>query len=630
MSLRVWLPLNGDLRNNGLDNIEVVNNGATVDSSGKIGKCYNFNGSSQYLRIDSKVINTSEYSISFWMYAINTSSNHCIFSTRNTTSGAVNIYQLPAGIRFDVGSTCWTTGFKPNANTWYHIICVQDSTNEYLYVNGELNNSRVGTTILSQVSSICTIGCEHINGSSIGTYFNGKLNDIRIYDHALSAKEVKELSKGLVCHYPLNSPYIEGTTNLVTTEDCLSATCYNGATGKYGYGTNTDMYKVVGNFQGKKCTKLYMGTSGLSARPYPYIANLFVSNGTNQPEYKTLSFDYYATIGTYINPYKLGSGSATCNWTNDSSDIKNGTFTNSGNIPIVTNKWQHITMTLHGTTDANAEWGYIIMGDAHTSDVSNYWLFANMQIETKDHPTGYAGVGGTRDETKIIDSSGYGNNGQVWKYDSTGSIEITSNSPRNNVATYVNSENNTTNTASGTVYIYGNCPLTTPNYLTISFWCKPLGGYGGGQTGQGQFCTTSNDIGANAGSDYSTTAMHNRDNYIDMCTSTNIHKTPTISFTRDEWHHYVIVYDGRYGKIYKDTIQISNCDMGDNLSLASFKAIVIGFSKAGGVWRSNKSYYSDFRLYSTALSEEDIKELYNVSASIDKNGNVFAYEFKEG
>jgi hypothetical protein len=37
------------------------------------------------------------------------------------------------------------------------------------------------------------------------TAFNGRLNDFRIYDHALSEKEVKEIAKGLILHYKLDN-----------------------------------------------------------------------------------------------------------------------------------------------------------------------------------------------------------------------------------------------------------------------------------------------------------------------------------------------------------------------------------------------------------------------------------------
>lgn len=47
--------------------------------------------------------------------------------------------------------------------------------------------------------------------------FNGDISDVRIYDHCLSPKEVKEISKALVLHYPLNDTYITQST---TIYDC--------------------------------------------------------------------------------------------------------------------------------------------------------------------------------------------------------------------------------------------------------------------------------------------------------------------------------------------------------------------------------------------------------------------------
>lgn len=45
MSLQVWLPLDGDLYNQGLTEAILDNHNATIDNNGKIGKCYSFNGS---------------------------------------------------------------------------------------------------------------------------------------------------------------------------------------------------------------------------------------------------------------------------------------------------------------------------------------------------------------------------------------------------------------------------------------------------------------------------------------------------------------------------------------------------------------------------------------------------------
>jgi hypothetical protein len=42
------------------------------------------------------------------------------------------------------------------------------------------------------------------------------INDVRIYDHALSQAEVKELSKALVVHYTFDDICAEPTTNIIT------------------------------------------------------------------------------------------------------------------------------------------------------------------------------------------------------------------------------------------------------------------------------------------------------------------------------------------------------------------------------------------------------------------------------
>jgi hypothetical protein len=64
----------------------------------------------------------------------------------------------------------------------------------------------------------------------------GYLNDVRIYNHCLSPKEVKEISKGLVLHYPMNNCNIEANNLLNNASSYREGTPYTCTT------TSTDGY----------------------------------------------------------------------------------------------------------------------------------------------------------------------------------------------------------------------------------------------------------------------------------------------------------------------------------------------------------------------------------------------------
>lgn len=68
MSLQVWLPLNGNLNNQGLSDIAVTNTGAVIDSAGKIGSCYSFGTSASNITFTPDVLkNNTETSCCFWL-----------------------------------------------------------------------------------------------------------------------------------------------------------------------------------------------------------------------------------------------------------------------------------------------------------------------------------------------------------------------------------------------------------------------------------------------------------------------------------------------------------------------------------------------------------------------------------
>jgi hypothetical protein len=75
-------------------------------------------------------------------------------------------------------------------NTWYHVAGVYDAAAQTLdiYVNGVLNNGvLVGTVPAAQVNAVASANLGRRNG---GYHFNGRIDDVRIYERALSAVEI--------------------------------------------------------------------------------------------------------------------------------------------------------------------------------------------------------------------------------------------------------------------------------------------------------------------------------------------------------------------------------------------------------------------------------------------------------
>lgn len=209
MALQVWLPLNGNLNNQGLSNVTVTNNGATIDDNGKIGKCYSFDGSNDFILCSQNFLSnsTKEWSYACWMKP-NISHNGCLFSCRNSTNvTGITIFYYNSRWLIDSGSR-WTLDPKIiiSPNNWYHVCVTRGNHNLSLYINGILDSS---ISFNSNLTNVCntyfTIGnSQSAPTTTTGNPFNGRINDVRIYDHCLSPKEVKEISKGLVLHYKLD------------------------------------------------------------------------------------------------------------------------------------------------------------------------------------------------------------------------------------------------------------------------------------------------------------------------------------------------------------------------------------------------------------------------------------------
>ena len=438
MSLQVWLPLNGDLHNQGLSNlIFVPTSYNTVNNNGKIGKCYNNNAPSWNRGgiLSDLTINLGiKQSMFCWVNFTTLNSSASLGGGLVTQHNASTNSGMSINIRYVSSTTGYATVSTGNgssrtykdyygttllqAGTWYHLGYTYDGTTIKIYVNGHCEKTQAYANMAVPANKIGIFGWSLSN--NLATYaLNGKLNDVRIYDHCLSAKEVEEIAKGLVLHYKLDDAYIEGTHNYMSASQSMP-------------NLETQVINDVST-SGKYWNKITIDGLGT------YTFSVYIKNTTNKGIKVVLraQTSSKSDVGNYIQGNLIDSGKE--GWSIVTVDLT--TITNAGGVSIKTGMW--LNSGTMNTLTSNPIMGY-------------------MQLEKNDHRTPWTLGGTTRAASTIVyDSSGYQNNGTI-----TGSLTCNDDSPRYSLNTNFNAYNN---------YITVNNFTNTLKNITngsISWWQK--------------------------------------------------------------------------------------------------------------------------------------------------------------
>jgi len=169
------------------NNGNLVGFGATSSAvvAGKIGQALKFNGSTSYVNVPTISI-PSDITVSAWVFSQNFNQNGMIVEKEPVNTDWELFFD--SNLEWRGGSAnAPVSCSNPSNNKWHMISATQTGTSVRVYKDGVQCNSGSFTAIQNGATAI------QIGRYNSGYYFNGSLDDIRIYNRALSAQEVAQL-----------------------------------------------------------------------------------------------------------------------------------------------------------------------------------------------------------------------------------------------------------------------------------------------------------------------------------------------------------------------------------------------------------------------------------------------------
>ena len=576
MALQIWLPLNGNLNNQGLNTYTISNTGV-IDSLGKIGSCYSY--SKQYTLISGNIIsNLSKFSISCWVYLTN-ASTYNIFTSENSSgywqfllgNNSIKVRDSVSGLS---GSRIDKTITAIPSSVWVHVTVVYDEGVVKVYQNGVLKDTLTfhsGATMNTHDKMY--IGADGLNNTS--TYpGNCKINDFRVYNHCLSDKEVSEISKGLILHYKLsenyqtlNNSFNYPTFNISSSNGGWSHCPPSNNTGTYSQNTNREyIYRDTQTY-----SHYFEHTSG---------ENYYIC-------YQSPAFEGGYRSAQAIIKMPNGEDPRGHVWFSHNANV--GTNPPTTFTQLEDGFWlmKHEGFQQDGSNDL------VSIGISHNKGVyvSEAYLENDKKVCSDIFST----------NNNVIDCSGYTREGEI-----IGNLTTNSDTPRYDYVTSFD----------GKSYIQ----ITSPSVevRSVSFWAK----WNSIPSGQSVVFV---DQKSRMGFGLMSTGI--------LCSSNGI-STNTFnktSIVANKWYHFVIVNTGTAPTSKNRDLFINGVKQipTSNSSDWTFNIDYLQVGKRSTTSDGFVGSISDFRMYVTPLTDNDVMNLYSTSTSVDNFGNLHCYEVDE-
>lgn len=600
MSLRVWLPLIKDLRNQGLDDIPVfqLESSNLFVNNGKIGeKALNIIKQQRILPNTSCMTGKKQMSYAFWVKVNTVWSTQWLdgiawYSTDGTTAAysRQEFYNncTKVGTWFK-GSPNSLSGYDFNPEKWTHIAATFDYNigEAKFYLNGELKGTSNGLS----TSDYCR-GDFYIGDTGVDILEN----DFRIYDHALSPLEVKQISQGLILHYPLNRNGWGGE-NILT-----NSSGYKG-TDSWGGNITVNTENGIPYFIAKR-----IDTSSSSRTFITHSAITSLVSSWSPNSYFVIS-GYYRIPSSETNEV---SANMFIRWTYTGSS---GSYADTGftidNSSTQKDKWIRFEK-IYQVPSSYVDGAVNFYLSAFSKGLATvHWK--NVKLELGSTPTPWSPAPSDSLATTLgmnnnieYDCSGYGNNGTK-----VGDFTYSSDSPRYLTSTFFEQGVNS--------YIITPAINFDGKGFTASYWFKSSdagkSGYQMPLSTGGNYEMSISPDGRLRGGIYVNGTRH-------------VYNAGTSNYLDGEWHMFTMTYNGAMICRYIDGV----LEHSETISGTATTSNVFAIGRHGAsntTYGSINLYESDVRIYCTALSAEDILSLYHNSAYIDNQGNLYGAILRE-
>jgi hypothetical protein len=207
--LVAFFPFSSDARDSSSNKTHgtTSNVNLTTDRYGNPNCAYEFKGlTNSYIEFPSTYVKNNRYTYSLWAkinvkpnsgsmaFALNigSSGGDQSLNIANNFSGSFNGW-LGGGYNTVAPHFDMQQSAPLSTSSWRHIVCVRDSNHARLYVDGILVDSMGKSTVVYPSYGSGTVKAFIGIRNNLSSPFNGKIDDVIIYNRALSKQEVDQL-----------------------------------------------------------------------------------------------------------------------------------------------------------------------------------------------------------------------------------------------------------------------------------------------------------------------------------------------------------------------------------------------------------------------------------------------------